>query len=247
MQQSSSSPGFILPIVLLMLTGLGLAWSALPPLDRAAMRQTEQLQLIQQEVLFWHRAMIAYEFAQNGVVHRFDFAIEFYDLEWPSPMLTETGESVEFASSYTIGGDMVANISGLPEELRNNYLEHLPDGVSVDYFDRLTMQVRPIEEWDFTKSLIRKANLRPTDIHTDLDLNSHDVLHTKTLLANVRVPQASFTFGNRLIQAEAMQVGADRLNLERAFVGAVDLQQLVIEFSQLETAMLACLQPSGPC
>ncbi len=238
--------GFVLPIVVLLISILGLALGVLQfsTADDRAQRQHRELVA---ELLFWHKALVAFAFYQDRGMSSFNELLTFYDLEKPEIQLLN-GEAVTFNNIPAFDSTVDLRISNLPEELVAFYQQSYPTGISVDRTGGLILAPKAIDDWAFTQSLIRREPVARAEFYTDLDFNqrSFDAVGG-VYMEMLSAQQAAFNDVSYVTESFISSSETDRLKLTSARVGSVDLKALVEQIVVLETQLGPCLDAMGPC
>ncbi|WP_417691265.1 hypothetical protein [Pseudidiomarina sp.] len=238
--------GFVLPIVVLVISIMGLALGGLqlPTVDDRERLQQRELVA---ELLFWHKALVSYAFHQDSGVSNFNELLTFYSLDKPEVRLLN-GEIVTFSGIPTFDSTIDLRITNLPTEIVAHYQQMYPLGISVDRTGGLILAPKAIDDWGFTQSLLRRKAVARAELETDVDLNRRHLNSVNGLYTEVLSAQhAEFNELSYVTDSLATVSTIESLKLSTARVGSVDVKVLVEQIVLLEEQLGPCLEAMGPC
>lgn len=250
MASRQHSYGFVLPIVVLLIGVLGLVWGLRAnPSGGSTVneRQFKEQQALQAELLFWHKALVAFAFTQDRGISSFNELLYFYQLEKPEYRLAN-GDVVTFSNIPSFENIVELRISNLPEAVVQSYLNNYPNGVQADRAGGLIFPAVAIDSWVFAQNLIRRNPVARAELYTDLDLAGRSIQGVSSLLTTQSVGNSGhFATNNRLAAATASQTEVQKLKLVDATLAGHNLRELVDAILALETQMAPCLMAGGSC
>lgn len=240
------SYGFVLPIVVLLIGVLGLVWglSANPQVVEHELKEQKALQA---ELLFWHKALVAFAFTQDRGMSNFNEILYVYQLEKPEYRLA-SGEIVTFSNIPSFENIVELRISNLPAAVVEFYLDNYPGGVHADRAGGLIFPAVAIDSWVFTQNLIRRSPAARAELDTDVDFAGRSIHGVSSLLTTHSVGTSGyFATSNRLTAGRASQTEVNSLKLVEAILAGHDLRELIDAILALEAQMAPCLMAGGAC
>ncbi|RUO57343.1 hypothetical protein [Pseudidiomarina insulisalsae] len=240
-----TTSGFILPIIVLLLTFTGLIWVSIPMPVAGKVTELEQ-DRIREELLFWHKAMVAYAFQHDSLVMNFSFIGNYYELEIPRLRLAD-GNQLNLSGISINPNQLVLEIVNLPAALQDDYLTRFPGSMREGFFDKLLMTVKAVDSWAVNQALIRRNASRQVVLDTPINMLGNGLLNLARLQGNLTTESATIQQNGIMTRAHGIMLEVEQLQLTYAQVGGHDLQAMVDQFLLLEQQMLLCLQPKGAC
>lgn len=246
MHEFKHKSGFILPIVVVLMGVMGLLWGA-AALDASDERQRQQQLEIEGELLFWHKALVAFALYQDRGVSSFNELLQFYSLERPEYKRLD-GSVVTFSNKPTFQNIVELLVSNLPAETADYYKENFTDGIVVARSGDIIFPAVPIDDWKFTENLIRREGVTRAELLTDVDVGGHALLNVASaysdeLVANaINVPNSASVGSGRSTAVDATNLIADQATL-----GGLDVVDLMTRLAAFNEQLSLCLAPAGPC
>ncbi|MDN7130647.1 hypothetical protein J6I92_12280 [Pseudidiomarina sp. 1APR75-15] len=240
--------GFVLPIIVLLLTFMALIWAhTSTPVDPLTDEQ-RLMQRYQDEILFWQKAVLAYSFEYDRVPLSAFILANTYDLELP--VSTESGGGWDFSVDGLglLSGSFNLRIHYLPADLLVKFSEEYSPYVSVDSLDRLNIPVLRMDDWLFSERLMpRIANGYADRFASDLELDRQGITRIFRLNGDSVLGQLSLTHLSSINELTAETVLIQDIQTSGALVAGHDFGSALMQFEQLEQAMRSCLAPTGGC
>lgn len=246
MTSSKQRSGFVLPIVVLLLTAMSLVWAG-GFYSTDGDRELQQMKRIEAELLFWHKALVAFAFQHERGLSNFHELRQFYDLEQPEFRL-DNGQSVIFSNWPTWQNILELNIDNLPDQVVANYLQSYPRGVRSNRGSGLIFPAVAIEQWAFTSTLVPRRPQNSNYMAVDLDLGSHTIAAINAVYTSeLNVAESSFSEASQINDGMVTSARIAHLDFADATLAGVDITTLVDQLLQLEAQLGPCLAADGPC
>lgn len=237
--------GFVLPIVVLMLTLMALVWSytAMPTATKD--QEREDYKHYQDTLVFWQKAIIAYSFQYGRVPLSASILAFTYDLQLPGAGADDSALNV---SGYgLLQSEFELDIHGLPEPALTRLITEYSPHMKTGYFDNLIIPVLRPDDWDFSANLLPRLADFTDRLQTDLDLSNHNIKGVRRIRADVYAEELKMSSYVTVIQLRASSAVSGRLVADEAIVAEQDLVSVLQQFEQLEQQMNACFALGGGC
>lgn len=246
MTRVATDKGFVLPIVMLIAAGMGLLWSSIP-FSQSAFQEFAENSRIQAEILFWHRAMVAYAFREGGGGYSLNEVVSAYDLELPQLQFTAASDVISFEADFTYTSGVTMRVCGLPEALLDEYIRLYPSTMESTAYGCLRARIKAIDDWQATQTVVTRRHTSEADMNGDLSLHGRDIDSLHTNSGNLYASVADLQTTSTVIDATVSVLDAKAIETTSAVIDGRDLDALLNQFVTLEAQMSACLAATGPC
>lgn len=237
--------GFVLPIVVLMLTLMALVWSytAMPAATQD--QEREDYKHYQDMLVFWQKAIITYSFQYGRVPLSTSILAATYDLQLPG-VAADSGD-VNVSGYGLMQSEFELDIHGLPEPALTRLSTEYSPHMRIGYFDNLIISVLRPDDWDFSANFLPRFADFTDRLQTDLDLSNHNIKGIRRIRADVHAEELKMSSYVTVIQLRASSAMSGRLVADEAFIAEQDFVSVLQQFEQLEQQMSACLGVGGGC
>ncbi|CAB0152028.1 hypothetical protein PSI9734_02376 [Pseudidiomarina piscicola] len=243
-----ASQGFVLPIVVLMLTLLALAWSyRIHPAEQLDKEQAARDRRYHQTLLFWQKGVIAYSVVNGRVPISANVLALYYDLDLPVAT-ANGGESDLGVDGFGFSStSLTLQFSGLPTSAQERFRDAYAPYVTVDSLGRLKIPVYSVDEWRFTQNLLPTHAAFSDRFMVDLSLEGKAITGATRLLTDVASESLQVAGAATFNSAAITQGTVHQLVAEEAVIQGTDFAETLRQFADLEQQLTSCLSAGGGC
>ncbi|MGQ4277637.1 hypothetical protein ACQ5ES_11365 [Pseudidiomarina sp. E22-M8] len=237
--------GFVLPIVVLMLTLMALVWSYAPTPLNEQRRESLEHQRYQEILVFWQKAVIAYSFKYGRVPLSASILAFAYDLRLPDGT---TGYSDLNINGYgLLQNEFQLDIYGLPEHVLATLSSEYAPYMSLGNFGNLKLAVSTVDNWYFSESFLPREADYNDRFYTDLNFNQHNIIGLLRIGGVIHTDRLELSNYSNFTEVRASSANIERLWADEATVAGQDFDSALRQFEQLEQLMNTCLATGGGC
>lgn len=232
------SHGFILPILVLLMVSGAIALAAYKVVEGVRTEAKE----VGEELLFWQRGLANYSALQGAMPINLTFLMHLYQLD-----LARLSSGVFFSGLSLDGKQFSIQVNGVALATQSQLLQQYAPQMSADGLGNLIIPVQTLPLWQFGAPLLARESKVTQTFESAISMAGFDLLEVDYLQGNLAVEALDSSALSQLNHGVSETVIVERLEMQMAMVGEVDIGQLLREIEQLEQALGGCLAIPQAC